>query len=99
MEGRAGMAAIVDPDSILDLKMLAENLEKSLPNYARPIFLRIAKGLEMTGTFKLKKVDLQKEGFEPSKIQDKMYFLSGSKEYLEITPELYKEIISGSLKF
>ncbi|XP_076231493.1 long-chain fatty acid transport protein 4 [Calliopsis andreniformis] len=99
MEGRAGMAAIVDPDSLLDFKALAEGLEKSLPSYARPIFLRIVKELEITGTFKLKKVHLQKEGFDPSKIQDKMYFLSGNKEYIEITPELYQEIISGSRKF
>lgn len=99
MEGRAGMAAIVDPDSLLDFKALAEGLEKALPAYARPIFLRIVKELEMTSTFKLKKVNLQKEGFDPSKVQDKMYFLSGSKEYIEITPELYQEIISGSRKF
>ncbi|XP_076753912.1 long-chain fatty acid transport protein 4 [Xylocopa sonorina] len=99
MEGRAGMAAIVDPDSLLDFKALAEGLEKALPAYARPIFLRIVKELEMTGTFKLKKIHLQKEGFDPSKIQDKVYFLSGNKEYVEITPELYQEIISGSRKF
>ncbi|XP_017886848.1 long-chain fatty acid transport protein 4-like [Ceratina calcarata] len=99
MEGRAGMAAIVDPDSHLDFKALAEGLEKALPAYARPIFLRIVKELEMTGTFKLKKINLQKEGFDPSKIQDKMYFLSGNKEYIEITPEVYQEIISGSRKF
>ncbi|KOC62939.1 Long-chain fatty acid transport protein 4 [Habropoda laboriosa] len=99
MEGRAGMAAIVDPDSLLDFKALAEGLEKALPAYARPIFLRIVKELEMTGSFKLKKVNLQKEGFDPSKVRDKMYFLSGNKEYVEITPELYQEIISGSKKF
>ncbi|CAD1478003.1 unnamed protein product, partial [Heterotrigona itama] len=99
MEGRAGMAAIVDPDSLLDFKALAEGLEKALPAYARPIFLRIVKELEITGTFKLKKMNLQKEGFDPSKIQDKMYFLSGNKEYVEITPELYQEIISGRRKF
>ena len=99
MEGRAGMAAIVDPENLLDFKALADGLEKALPAYARPIFLRIVKELEMTGTYKLKKVDLQKEGFDPSKIQDKMYFLAGNKEYIEITPKLYEEIMSGSRKF
>ncbi|XP_015592624.1 long-chain fatty acid transport protein 1 [Cephus cinctus] len=98
MEGKAGMAAIVDPDSLLDFKALAEGLDKALPSYARPIFLRIVKELEMTGTFKLKKINLQKEGFDPNKIQDKVYFRSGNKEYVEVTPELYEEIISGSAK-
>lgn len=96
MEGRAGMAAIVDPDCLLDFKALAEGLDRALPSYARPIFLRIVKELEMTGTFKLKKINLQKEGFDPNKIQDKVYFRSGNKEYVEVTPELYQEIISGS---
>ncbi|XP_054014802.1 long-chain fatty acid transport protein 4-like [Hylaeus anthracinus] len=98
MEGRAGMAAIVDPENLLDLKALGEGLEKALPAYARPIFLRIVKEIEMTGTYKLKKLDLQREGFDPNKIKDEMYFLAGNK-YIEITPELYQEIISGSRKF
>lgn len=98
MEGKAGMAAIVDPDSLLDFKALAEGLDKALPSYARPIFLRIVKELEMTGTFKLKKINLQREGFDPNKIQDKVYFRSGNKEYVQVTPELYNEIISGTAK-
>ncbi|XP_014205068.1 long-chain fatty acid transport protein 4-like [Copidosoma floridanum] len=98
MEGRAGMAAIVDPESLLDFKALAEGLDKALPSYARPIFLRIVKELELTGTFKLKKINLQKEGFDPNKIQDKVYFRSGNKEYVEVTPEIYEEIISGAAK-
>ncbi|XP_063983457.1 long-chain fatty acid transport protein 4-like isoform X2 [Diachasmimorpha longicaudata] len=98
MEGRAGMAAIVDPECLLDFKALAEGLDRALPSYARPIFLRIVKELEMTSTFKLKKINLQKEGFDPNKIQDKVYFRSGNKEYVEVTPELYQEIISGSAK-
>lgn len=53
----------------------------------------------MTGTFKLQKMNLQKDGFDPNKVQDKMYFLAGNKEYVEITPELYQEIISGRRKF
>lgn len=97
VEGKAGMAAIVDPDSLLDFKALAEGLDKALPSYARPIFLRIVKELEMTSTFKLKKISLQKEGFDPNKIQDKVYFRT-DKEYVEVTPELYQKIISGSTK-
>lgn len=92
------MAAIVDPDCLLDFKALAEGLDKALPSYARPIFLRIVKELEMTSTFKLKKITLQKEGFDPNKIQDKVYFRDGNKEYVEVTPELYEKIITGAAK-
>ncbi|XP_015175020.1 PREDICTED: long-chain fatty acid transport protein 4-like [Polistes dominula] len=97
LEGKAGMAAIVDPENLIDFKALAEGLDKALPSYARPIFLRIVKEIEMTTTFKLKKINLQKEGFDPNKIQDKLYFRS-DKGYVEVTPELYQQIISGNIR-
>lgn len=48
-EGKAGMAAIADPEGNLDLLVLAEELEKQLPSYARPLFVRILKEINMTG--------------------------------------------------
>jgi len=49
MEGRAGMAAIVDPDNTIDLKRLNCSLQQRLPTYARPIFLRLLDKLDLTG--------------------------------------------------
>ena len=37
-----------------------------LPSYARPLFLRIQPEMDITSTFKHKKTELQKEGFDPS---------------------------------
>jgi hypothetical protein len=49
-EGRAGMVAINQgKESPLDLEKLAEGLKSSLPNYARPIFIRILAELDLTG--------------------------------------------------
>ena len=48
-EGRAGMAAIVDEYSNLDLVNLAFQLQKSLPPYARPLFVRTMKAVDTTG--------------------------------------------------
>jgi len=48
-EGRAGMAAILDPEESLDLGAFAEVTSKSLPAYARPVFIRIVKHMDMTG--------------------------------------------------
>ncbi|KAF5886999.1 long-chain fatty acid transport protein 4, partial [Clarias magur] len=39
-EGKAGMAAIADPDHTSDLGKFSRELEKALPPYARPVFLR-----------------------------------------------------------
>ena len=49
-DGKAGMAAIADPESHLNLDTIAEDLIKALPKYARPIFFRIVSEIEYTGT-------------------------------------------------
>lgn len=98
-EGRAGMAAILDQNGSLDLGALADGVKKSLPSYARPLFIRILSQVEMTGTFKLKKLDLQKEGFDPKTIKDKIYYLSNSGTYELLTEEAYSQIESGKMRF
>lgn len=98
LEGRAGMATIVDPDGQLDLKKLAEEFDKHLPAYARPLFLRTTEHADMTGTFKLKKIDLQRQGFNPNVIKDKLYFRKGNSEYVPLTKEIYEDIISGKIR-
>ncbi|CAL7934303.1 unnamed protein product [Xylocopa violacea] len=68
VEGKAGMAAIYDPEHSLNIKEMAEGLKKSLPSYARPLFVRVLSELPITGTFKMKKKDLQREGFNIEKV-------------------------------
>lgn len=97
-EGRAGMAAILDPEGAVDLKSLAEGVRKALPSYARPIFLRILKKMDMTGTYKLKKIELQKEGFDPSAISDSMYYLDSKGEYSVLAKDVFNKINEGSIR-
>lgn len=100
VEGRAGMVAISDPEKTLNLKELGQNLRKALPTYARPQFLRILEKIDMTGTCKLKKVDLQKEGFDPNVVSDKLYFLNAkTNEYEPLTVEVYEKILSQDIRF
>ena len=47
-EGRAGMAAIVDEEHKIDLNALYHELEKALPAYARPLFIRILTKVDTT---------------------------------------------------
>ncbi|CAG5056665.1 unnamed protein product [Parnassius apollo] len=98
-EGRAGMCGIVDTDNNLDLDKLVKDMSRDLPKYARPVFLRVMSSLDMTGTFKLKKVDLQKEGFDPKTIKDKIYYLDPKLEkYIHLGPEEYDKIMSGQIR-
>ncbi|CAH4031587.1 unnamed protein product [Pieris brassicae] len=98
-EGRAGMCGIVDSDGSLDLEKLAKDMAKDLPKYARPVFLRVMKSLDMTATFKIRKVDLQKEGYNPSILTDKLYYFDPKQnKYVSLGPEEYEKIISGQIR-
>ncbi|MDP2621971.1 MAG: long-chain-acyl-CoA synthetase [Hyphomicrobiales bacterium] len=72
-EGRAGMAALVVDDGI-DLKALCRHVAAQLPPFARPLFLRLQEKPAATMTFKQKKIDLVKEGFDPATVADPLYF-------------------------
>ena len=93
------MAAILDPDRSLDLVSLAQGLAKVLPPYARPLFIRTVSVIDLTGTYKLRKVDYQKEGFDLTKVKDDIYFMDpDSHRYLRWTEELYQDLLSGRLR-
>ncbi|KAK3592273.1 hypothetical protein CHS0354_037562 [Potamilus streckersoni] len=98
-EGRAGMAAIVDQQDNPDLSKLNQALQRSLPPYARPVFIRIVKEVDMTGTFKLKKTDLRNEGYDPSMVKDRLFYLNPkSGQYEPLTPTEYSAICSGKIR-
>lgn len=61
-EGRAGMAAITT-NTLFNLADLRPHLAMNLPPYARPLFLRRCRRLDMTGTFKLMRARLVEEGY------------------------------------
>jgi fatty-acyl-CoA synthase len=92
------MAAIT-PGEGFKLDGLRDYLARELPAYAHPIFLRLQPAIETTGTFKYRKVDLVREGFDPAKIEQALYFDEpGAPGYVRITPELYAKIQSGAFR-
>jgi fatty-acyl-CoA synthase len=98
VDGRAGMASLV-VDGDFDLEGLPKRLA-ALPSYARPIFLRLTPRIEVTGTFKQRKVDLVREGFDPSSIADPIYaYDSDTGKYERLTPDRFSEIQSGQIRF
>jgi fatty-acyl-CoA synthase len=93
-DGRAGMAALVVDDGF-DATKLAERCARELPAYARPLFLRLLPQIEVTGTFKHRKVELVKEGFDPAAISDPLFFLDGERGYVPLDAALHEKIVSG----
>ncbi|XP_070582201.1 long-chain fatty acid transport protein 4-like [Ptychodera flava] len=99
VEGKCGMAAIVDEQNNLDLVAFANKIKKELPSYARPLFLRLADSVDTTGTFKLKKTDLKKEGFNPDIVKDSLYFMDlKSGDFKELTKQIYNDICAGKIR-
>jgi fatty-acyl-CoA synthase len=97
-EGRAGMAALVVHGEI-DLGGFRAYLTKHLPEYARPLFLRIQQRIETTSTFKQKKLDLVRQGFDPSVIGDPLYFNdSASQSFVPLDKPLYERIVKGEVR-
>lgn len=89
------MAAIVDIEKKLDFIHLSSGIKASLPPYARPVFIRILANLPMTGTFKLKKRDLQLEGYDLHKLQDPIYFLNHDGVYRPFTEKDFDDVKNG----
>lgn len=97
-DGRAGMAALTF-NGALDGAALAQHLCAALPAYAVPLFLRLKPEQEVTGTFKFKKVDLKREGFDPVALSEPLYVLADRKRgYEPLTPALHQQIHSGALR-
>ena len=86
-DGRAGMAAIRwdHAKGPINGVALAEALFKSLPKYAVPLYIRVRDEHEITATFKHRKVELKREGFDPDKVSDTLYALT-DKGYESMGP-------------
>jgi hypothetical protein len=53
----------------------------------------------VTGTFKLRKVELAKEGFDPSLVKDRLFVRDDAERaYVELTPERYRAIQAGTAR-
>ncbi|XP_036391152.1 very long-chain acyl-CoA synthetase-like isoform X1 [Megalops cyprinoides] len=99
-EGRTGMAAItLKAGAEFDPSCTFSHVASYLPAYARPRFIRIQECLEITGTFKQKKVKLVEEGFSPASVSDPLYYMDEKgKSYIPMTQEIYNAIVSRNIK-
>ncbi|XP_071482149.1 long-chain fatty acid transport protein 2-like [Diadema antillarum] len=97
-DGRAGMAAIVvRKGAIIDYGDLYRHVTSSLPTYAQPKFLRMVGATDLTSTFKHKKSDLVKRGFNPD--FEEVFIVEPSQEtYVPITQRHIQALTSGYAK-
>ncbi len=97
-DGKAGMAALTVDDTF-DIATLYQRVEENMPAYAQPMFIRLQRQIETTGTFKYRKVDLVEEGFDPSRTKDPIYFKNPQKKaYVKLTKATYGKLLEGGIK-
>ncbi|HVH84486.1 MAG TPA: long-chain-acyl-CoA synthetase, partial [Steroidobacteraceae bacterium] len=95
-DGRAGMAALV-VGADFDLAELRRTVATVLPAYARPVFVRVAAALEITGTFKLRTQELARQGYDPGQVSDALYLDDAARgEYVRLDATLYRRIVTGA---
>ena len=96
MEGKAGMAAIVDPSRKVDVEYLSIGIRGSLPPYARPLFIRLLDEIPRTATFKLKKRELALEGYSLETVKDPIFYLNRDGVYRPLSGEQYASLQAGT---
>jgi citronellyl-CoA synthetase len=84
-DGKAGMASVVlaEGEESLDLEHFSSFVNEQLPSYARPVFIRIQKNIDTTGTFKMVKGDLRKEAYDLEQVADPIFVLKPRSEVYE----------------
>ena len=100
-EGKAGMASItLSEGEELDVERFSNYVDKTLAPYARPVFIRIQDGQETTGTFKLFKGNLKKEGYDINQVHDRVLVLKPrASVYTELDHEFLQQIQAGNSGF
>jgi fatty-acyl-CoA synthase len=98
-DGRAGMAAVVvAPGTSFDPAAFYAHAEQ-LPVYARPLFVRIVPAMDVTGTLKQRKVDLQRAGYDIAANAEPVYMRDDTaRQYVPLTAAILDRIRSGTLR-
>ena len=96
-EGKAGMAAIVAGEGF-DIEALKAHVDHELPSYAQPVFVRLQRGIETTGTFKYTKTALVAEGYAPPESKDRIYYRHPEKGYVRLDKRALTKLQAGELK-
>lgn len=99
-DGRAGMVSLqMEKETSFDPKAFHKFISENLPVYARPGFMRLVGEMDLTVTLKLRKTDLQKEGFDPSVIKEPLFFRDDKAgTYMPLTREVFEKINTGKIQ-
>lgn len=96
-EGKAGMVALV-VEGRFSPAAFSAFADEQLPPYARPVFVRLIQAADTTGTFKYRKIDLVRDGFDPARTGPDLYVRGGRAGYQKLTPKAREALLSGQTR-
>ncbi len=80
-------AARFDPGAFHDFAV------ERLATYAVPLFVRISREADLTSSFKLRKIDLQRDGYDPKRSADPLFVRDAKAgTYLPVTDASLKAL-------
>eukprot|EP00457_Paulinella_chromatophora_P002167 gb/GEZN01002171.1/.p1 GENE.gb/GEZN01002171.1/~~gb/GEZN01002171.1/.p1 ORF type:complete len:638 (+),score=88.14 gb/GEZN01002171.1/:243-1916(+) len=103
-DGRACAVAVVLKEGLtattMDWKTFASHCDENLPSYAMPLFIRILPQIAVTGTFKHQKVELVKQGVDPTLVEGDalLWYNASSKTYVPFGLDEWKEVALGKAR-
>ncbi|MFW9897613.1 MAG: long-chain-acyl-CoA synthetase, partial [Candidatus Thorarchaeota archaeon] len=100
-DGKAGMAAIkLKSSTEFNPKEFSNFIDNKLPKYSIPLFLRVQEELDLTGTLKLRKFNLRKQGYNINIIKDPIYVWNSSLQSFKLlSNEDFSAIMAGKKDF
>jgi fatty-acyl-CoA synthase len=83
-----------------DFKGFLSFVQKYLPHYAVPKFIRFITEFSFTATHKIQKVSLKNEGFNINALKDPLFvLLPESSEFVPLSKDVYDGILEGKYRF
>ncbi len=95
-DGRAGMVALARSDEF-SIDVFARHVEQHLTRYQRPYFVRLLDEMATTGTFKQRKAEYRREGYDPAKVDSPLFVFDG-RDYVPLTKERFAAIQTGEIE-
>lgn len=98
-DGRSGMAALrLSDGAAFDGAAVAAELKQDLPVYAVPVFVRLLHHVETTATFKHRKVDLKRAGFDPAQCRGDALYVLRDGAYVPLDEPTLRALHDGGLR-
>jgi citronellyl-CoA synthetase len=96
-EGKAGMAAItLSPGQQFNPAAFTEFVDRELPVFARPVFVRIEQEQDTTGTFKLFKGKLKQQAYHLDQVEEPIYVRQPkAAQYQLLDRTFYEQLVNG----